>query len=184
MRTFRIGLTAPRPLRLFGATLAASACGWLLVREVGRFPLALLCAAGCLGVLAGLVRRDASWERVLGPIVLGGGAAALGGRLFEAGYAYAAWPLFALALTAAVAGLREERVRWAVGLAVFLVIVPLVRWIVLLERGSLSTTLVAGALVASGAWLTAAVRIELVELVEPLPTEGPYRDTCRSRNAN
>ena len=181
MRTFRIGFETVRPVRLFGTTLAATACGWLLVRHVGQFPLALLCAAACLGVIAGSLRPDTTWERVLGPIVLAAGAAALGGRLFEEGLVYAAWPFFALALTASVAGVSLDRTRWPIGLVVFAVVLPLVRWVVLVEDGSLSTVLVSGAVVAAGAWLTASVR---AEAVRELPSEGPYRETCRERNLN
>lgn len=182
MRTFRVGFDAAPPLRLLGATLVATACGWVIVRHVGRFPLALLCAAACLGVIGGSLRRGTTWERVLGPIVLGAGAAALGGRLLEEGFGYAAWPLFALALTAAVAGVSGERARWPLGLVVFAAILPLVRWVVLAEGGSASGALVAGALVAAAAWLTASLRADVVR--DELPGEGPYRETWRSRNLN
>lgn len=182
MRTLHVGLEPASPLRLVGATLTASACGWMLVEHVSRFPLALLCASACLGVLAGTLRRGTSWVRVIGPVVLAGGAVALGGRFVEEGLTPLAWPLFALALTAGVAGPLDRRLPWLLGALAFGALLPLVRFILRFEGSSLAAALVAGALVAGGAWLAVSIRVETPP--PELPDEGPYRGTWRSRKLN
>jgi hypothetical protein len=152
-----------------------------LVRPLDAFPLTLLCASVCLGLIAASVGSDSTWEQVLGPIVLSGGAAALAGRAWDEGLVLAAWPLFALALAAASAGVRGGRARWAVSSLVSVALVPLLGWLLVAEGGSLSAALVAGGLVAAGALLSASVRIAPHRVA---PGQGPYRDTWRSRNAN
>jgi len=169
-------------MRLGASTLLASACGWLLAREVGAHASAMLCASVCLGLVAGSLRRETPWLRALGPLVLAGGAIALAARLLALDWPYAAWPLFACALTAAALGTHHPPLRWLPGLALFGALVPLLSVHLAAERGSPSAVLVGGALVAVAAWLVTSLEVRRVR--RELPDEGPYRDTWRSRNAN